>query len=305
MPKTTTRPRPPAVPFTPPDENAARPAAWDAIPAPMRVEPIPMDDIGRDERVNTRPVDLVWVGKKAEDFHPEALGKPIVSHRDDGTIVVIDGQNRLALCRKVGWKGWAADGRIECEVHEGLSLIEEAGLFSLLAGHRSFTSMSKFRARETQQEPTALEIAKIVELNGYHLGAVADGATINAVATLEKIHRKDRKRHPTDPPIALTNTLNTLVKAWQHTPGATDQAIIDGIGMLYLGYGDSILAGPAEQDLLIKVLAAYPGGPTMLKFNGAGARNTNGGTIGRGVAFMAAKAYDKEQKKFSKRLNFA
>src|ERR1700685_1634639 len=199
----TTRRRPPAVPpFKAPGDSAATPA-FDAIPSPMRTELITLADIKRDERVNTRPVDLVWVAKKAADFHPEGLGKLIVSRRADGTIIVIDGQNRAALCRKAGWKGWGGDSRIECEVHVGLTLIEEAGLFSILAGHRSFTAISKFLAKQTQQDPFTLEIIEIVERNGYQIASTPGGDTITAVSTLEKIHRNDKRRHPHDKPTIL------------------------------------------------------------------------------------------------------
>lgn len=301
MPAAETTRRPPAAPpFKPPTDEVAAKPPFDAIPAPMRTELIPIDDIYRDERVNTRPVETTWVSKKAEDFHPEALGKPIVSRRDDGTIVVIDGQNRIALCRKVGWKGWGADGRIECEVHEGLSLIEEAGLFVQLAGHRSFTAMSKFLARKTQQDPVVLDITAIVERNDYRIDSIPAGDAITAVSTLLKIHANDRRRHPDDPQLTVLNaTLATIVHAWQHTPGATDQSVIDGLGMLYLAYGGFI-----DDELFRRVLSEYPGGPKQLKAEGASARNVVGGTVGKGVAFIAAQAYDAEQRKTSKRLNF-
>jgi hypothetical protein len=280
-------------------EPAAGTPPFDAIPAPMSTEFITIGVIQRDERVNTRPVDQAWVGRKAEDFHPEALGKPIVSRREDGTIIVIDGQNRIALCRKAEWEGWAGDGRIECEVHEGLNLISEAGLFSLLAGHRSFTAMSKFLARQTQQDQKILGIIEVVERNGYQISAQPSGETISAVRTLEKIWDDDQRRHPEDKPSILNAVLFTIVSAWPYTDGSTDQAIIDGIAKLYLTRSDLV-----EQDLLIDVLRAYPGGPKQLKTNGSGARNTISGTVGKGVAFIAGQAYDKEQKKFTRKLNF-
>jgi len=291
--KTTTHPA------TPRFREPTQPAAFDAIPAPMSTEFITIGVIQRDERVNTRPVDQVWVAKKAEDFHPEALGKPIVSRREDGTIIVIDGQNRIALCRKVEWEGWAGDGRIECEVHEGLNLVSEAGLFSLLAGHRSFTAMSKFLARKTQEDPKVLGIIEVVERNGYQIAAQPSGDTISAVRTLEKIWDKDCKRNPHEKPSVLNSVLFAIVSAWPYAEGSTDQSIIDGIGILYLTCGDLI-----EQDLLIDVLRTYPEGPKQLKTNGAGARNTIGGTVGKGVAFTIGQVYDKKQKKSSLKLNF-
>ena len=295
--KTPTRPATPR--FKEPAADAVQPPAFDAIPAPMRTEFITIGVIQRDERVNTRPVDLTWVARKAENFHPEALGTPIVSRRADGTIIVIDGQNRIALCRKVEWEGWGGDSRIECEVHENLTLIEEAGLFVQLAGHRSFTAMSKFLARQTQQDEKILGIIEVVVRNGYQISAQASGETINAVRTLEKIWDKDQKRNPHDKPSILNNVLFTIVSAWPYAEGSTDQAVIDGVSMLYLTRADLV-----EQDLLIDVLRTYPGGPKQLKTNGSGARNTIGGTVGKGVAYMAGQAYDKEQKKFSRKLNF-
>ena len=295
----TTRRRPPAAPaFRPPAPDAAVPA-FDAIPAPMRNEYIAIDDIKRDQRVNTRPVDLVWVAKKAANFQPEGLGTLIVSRRADGTIIAIDGQNRQALCVKAGWKGWRGDGTIECQVHEGLTLVEEAGLFSLLAGHRSFTAISKFIARQTMKDPVALEITEIVERNSFVIDAAPGGGVITAVSTLEKIHGKDKQRHPFDPPTVLNATLATIVHAWRHTPGGTDQSIIDGIGKIYLSSADLI-----DEQLLRRILEDYPGGPKKLKSEGASARNTIGGTVGKGVAFLVAQAYDEQQRKPTKKLNF-
>lgn len=300
MPSAKTTRRPPAAPaFKAPAADSVPERPFDAIPAPKRSEFIEIARIERDERVNTRPVDPVWVAKKAEEFSAAALGTPIVSVRRSGQVIVLDGQNRVALCRKVGWEGFRSDGRIECEVHEGLSLIEEAGLFVQLAGHRSLTAMSKFLARQTQKDPVVLDIVEIVERNGYHIGSLPAEDTITAVSTLEKIDRNDRRRHPGEKPSVLNTTLATMVHAWQYTPGGTDQSIIDGIGMLHLAYGDFI-----DQQLLIRVLAAYQGGPTMLKVNGSGARNTIGGTVGKGVAYTIAKAYDKEQPKHTKKLDF-
>jgi hypothetical protein len=299
MPAKTTR-RPATPRFREPAADAPPPPAFGAIPAPTRIEMIPIDGIERDERVNPRPVKLAWVNKKAEDFHPEVLGKPVVSRRPGGTLIVLDGQNRIALCRTVEWKGWADDGRIECEIYEGLSFVEEAGIFSLFAEHRSFTPLSRFIARQTQEDPTALAITEVVERNGYQLGSQPGGDTITAVSTLEKIWKADLKRHPGDKPAVLNAALFTIVSAWPYAEGSTDQSIIDGISLLYLSRGVDFI----DQDLMISVLRAYPEGPKQLKINGGGARNTISGTVGKGVAYMAGQAYDKEQKKLSKKLNF-
>jgi hypothetical protein len=59
-----------------------------------------------------------------------------------------------------------------------------------------------------------------------------------------------------------------------------------------------------DDDLLRRILGEYPGGPKQLKAEGASARNVVGGTVGKGVAFIAAQAYDAEQRKTSKKLNF-
>lgn len=68
-----------------------------------KVEMVAPNAVITDSRVNTRPIDHAWVTKKLRaGFDPDRIGVPIVSVRDDGIMVWLDGQNRGALCKKAG-----------------------------------------------------------------------------------------------------------------------------------------------------------------------------------------------------------
>jgi len=291
--------KPSRVTFRPPTgepESEIPPGIFADLPQPVRTELIPVKDIERDEAVNPRPVDLVWVSKTAEEFCSEGIGTPVVSRRASGQIVAIDGQNRIALLRKVGW----GDRSVECQVHEGLTLSEEARLFLFLAKHRGLTPLSRFWARKTQGEQKVLDIIKTVENNGYKIGQPAAGDTINAVKTLEQIWDTDTRRHPHDKPSTLNTVLNVLVRAWQHSDGVTDRDIIGGTGLLYLLFGDD---PGIDQEYLIRVLAGtYPDAPRKLKTKGDGARDIVRGSIAKGVAYQIYRDYNDSRPRGVKKL---
>jgi hypothetical protein len=280
----------PAAPRPVNDTNGKPGAAPDGLPVPRRTGFVPVSQIGRDQRVNTRPVDEVWVRARVERFHPEALGLPAISQRSDGTFVVLDGQNRLALARLSGWADTDL-AMIECQIYEGLDLAQEAGLFVLLNDSRPPKAIHKFLARLTEGEPVASQIAAIAERCSWRIADSHGTNAIVAVSTLERIHRADLKRAKGAPPEALELTLSTIAEAWQHTPGATHEAIIGGIGTLYLIHGQAI-----NKADMVRKLAAYEGGPAKLGGDARGLREYRGGAVYNSVAEIVTDTYNRGKK---------
>lgn len=278
------RGRAPSARFQPPEKEDPAVNGDGDMPTPTRIAPVLVDKIDRDERVNTRPVDEAWVRRTAKKFNLEAIGVPAVSLRQNGTFIALDGQNRVALLREVG----LGNHMLTCRIFEGLSLAEEAGLFVLLNSGRAPNTMSKFLAALTAGDDTTLDIVRIVELNSFKIDRNGGDNAIMGVSTITKLYTKDLRRNKGQTPTVLNLTLSTIVNAWQHQPGVTHQAIIEGVGLMYLIHGPAI-----NQAQLTERLASYPGGPEGLRLKAAGLASALGGSVANSVAALITEAYNK------------
>lgn len=107
-----------------------------------------------------RDLDKRRAEAMSREYNPNLVGVPVVSRRGDGSIVRLDGQHRLAAACMAGH----GDAPILMEMHDGLSLREEAELFLRLNGGRTAVgAIDKYRARLEAQEPTAMEIQAILK----------------------------------------------------------------------------------------------------------------------------------------------
>ena len=56
--------------------------------------------------------------------------------------------------------GWA-DQRVECKVHRGLTIAQEAALFSKLNASLNLSPIEKFLKRVVAEDPVAVEVVRI------------------------------------------------------------------------------------------------------------------------------------------------
>lgn len=158
-----------------------------------------------------RSLDESRVDSMAKRFDEARIGVPVVSLRKNGHYVVLDGQHRVEAMRRSG----SADTKILCEVHNGLSLSEEAELFlKLNNGRKSVRVFDKYRARIVADEPTAVEFTRIVQSLGLRIGAAPGKNTICAIQAVESVHRRGGN---------LELTLSVL-KKW----GCGEATVFDG-----------------------------------------------------------------------------
>src|ERR1700677_2244598 len=121
------------------------------------IEMIPVRELGTDPAVNTRPVDEKWVTDRVPVYTPAGVGTLTVSRRDDGELIILDGQHRAELMRNaVGIQAVA-----QCEVYQGLALSQEAAIFRLLNDKRALTPLHRFLALITEGDPSARDVAGI------------------------------------------------------------------------------------------------------------------------------------------------
>lgn len=244
------------------------------------VEWIPVCDISTDRRVNTRPVDTAWVDARIrEGFDPDRLGVPTVSKRKDGTHIWLDGQNRGALIRAAGW----GNQKIQCRVFHGLTVEEEAQLFLGLNDNRQVMPVYKFLARVTSGEQHAVAINAMVVAAGWRISDSNSGKAITAVRALESVYRATPDRLGR----ALVPTLRCATEAWGYKAEAVSGSVIQGIGAVFVRFGEQI-----DLPSLVKKLSEFPNGASGLLGNARGIRQFQGGTVANCVAQTVVTAYN-------------
>lgn len=153
-----------------------------------KIEYIRIDDLGVDPDYQ-RSLDTARADAIARDFDPMRLGTVVVSRRGKGSDVIVDGQTRCAGAQTAGYGGL----EVRCEVFEGLSKQEEAGLFlKLNNGRKAVAALDKYKARLVAEEPIALEIEAIVRALKLRIGAGKRQHTISAIRAVESVHRRQR-----------------------------------------------------------------------------------------------------------------
>lgn len=243
---------------------------------------VKVDRLVRDENINPGLVDERRAEYYAANFDPDLFGEIVVSERDDGSLVLIDGQNRAAALALMNWDGQ----QVPALVFRSITPADEARIFLGLANDRTHKHYDKFRARLTAGESTAAAIERIVAGGGYTIDRAARDGVIAATQTLEDIYlgRGLKLRGPN--PKALNNVILTVTAAWGRTTHAVNGQVLKGIGMFFLRYGD------VNRERLVTKLAQIVGGPKGLIAKGRGKRELHGGSLATNIAHFLTDEYN-------------
>lgn len=184
----------------------------DTKPDQVKVKP---SQIGTDARFQ-RDLDESRAKRMGKHLDVRRIGHPVVSVREDGSMVALDGQHRLQAMRVAG-----VDDAILCDAWHGLTLAEEAELFILLQADRKAVRVyDKFKARLVARDPVALEIEKIVKAAGLRIAKAQGNNCICAIKALESAHARYRN---------LPKSLSVLLKWSDGDPGAFDGHLITDV----------------------------------------------------------------------------
>jgi hypothetical protein len=247
------------------------------------VEWIPLARILTDHTVNTRPVDFSWVDARVATFDPDKLGVPIVSERPDGWFACLDGQNRIELCRRVGW----GDQKILCKAFRNLTQAQEASLFLGHNDNRAVKPFHKFAARVTAGDQDAVAIVAIVQTAGWELSYFVGDKKIAAVVALETIYRAVPVDGTEPRGSVLAATLKIVTEAWGYSADAANGQILRGVGLVVARYGTLL-----DKAALVRKLAAHRGGALGLIADARGLHGYAGGTVSACVAESAVRIYN-------------
>lgn len=173
------------------NEESAEKVAPKAIKVsekPKNIQLVNLADLSVD-RSYQRPV-TAKMERMGQNWKPAIAGVLTLSKRDDGTLWILDGQNRVGAALIAG------QPQLEADIKENLTLEEEARLFDELnSTHTNVSAIDRFKARKVYKDPEALDIDAIVSDFG---GTIAEKQTakwaqdssIKAVYTLNRVYNK-------------------------------------------------------------------------------------------------------------------
>lgn len=173
--------------------------------------------------------DIVPGHKKiVANFDPIALGIPLVGEREDGTLWIVDGLQRITALRKLNKK------QVRAEVFASKGPEHEAHIFKLVNKNRTqLRPLQIYAAMLTAGDETAWAIKKIVEEYGFKIpnskknppGHTAVETLANQLACIGAV--SSVFKYGGEP--GLRFCLQVMSKSWADDPSRTRDAIVFGL----------------------------------------------------------------------------
>lgn len=228
------------------------------------------------QRTVKRPV----VTKIKKNYDPAAFGTLIVGKREDGTLWVVDGQQRMTAAKEMGHT------TVPCSVLESRGPSHEAQVFRLINGGRQNISRNElFKAALEAGDCQSIEILAAVERSGFVLrlsaGSNSKANVIRQAAPLEKIY--DWGKTP-----LIEKVLGCIRNGWTEDQAATKSFVLTGVAKFFRTYPD---ASPSR---VVKVMQEVS--PNQILRHADDARQLMGGSRDLVVSRVLAVQYNKRLK---------
>ena len=229
-----------------------------------------------------RQADTRWVNTIARDFDPDLLGVFTVNWRIDNSFWLINGQHRLRALRAKEMHSAV----VPCDLYDGLSLVEEAKLFTeTQALTKRISVRDRWHARLAEQEPVTVAINAILTEFGL------DDVTNLPYGTIQSIFMHD--------PALLRWTLSATSATYRHLDRVLDRdewnkshgaTLLSGFAQFKAVYGDD--PNFAVERLTETVRAAAPK-PSDLILR-ARSRSQNWSRV-RSMVYVLVEAYNRSR----------
>ncbi len=189
-----------------------------------------------------REIRTPWQSRIARNFTWIQCGRPVLSKRKGERYACIDGNHRIeAIREKFGNKQ-----TVKCIVHEGMSVEDEAWLFSTLnVDSRKISPGEVFRAGLAANDPQTLRIRAILTERKIALGDVdhprsshVTGRVTNAVVAVQSLYKAGN----------LEDVLDILIAAWDGEPDMLGRTHLVSVSRFLRDWPD------ASQKRLIQVI---------------------------------------------------
>lgn len=210
------------------------------------------------------------------DFNPAALGTITVSRRENGEMIVLDGQQRMAGAEIAGYTG-----KFRANIHDGLTHQEEAQLFRQLNNRRSVNAPSLFKVAVTEGNPEAVAINNLFKSMDITIGGPGG---FQAVAVARRVGSSNGGLK------SLGWAVDLLYGVW----GAEglDGRLVEGLATIYNRDGELI-----DVDHLRKRLAGRKGGASGVIGEARTVKSLRGGRIAMAVVDVLIGTYNVQMRK--------
>lgn len=214
-----------------------------ASPISLRRQPrsvirkVSLDEIVIDLRVQrAEGIDQRRVAAMAATFDPDAMGVLILSQRDDGSLVCIDGMHRRSAALQAGFKK-----PVDARVFTGLTMADEAALFLLYNTKKDPSAISRFKARVMKGEEDAVALDGILHKLGWKISTAGEQGNLAAIEALEAVYRNGAGSVPEGAhPDLAERTLTVTTGAWGYDPTGANAILLRGVGQLLGRFGDAV-----------------------------------------------------------------
>lgn len=195
-------------------------------------EVVKLEDIEVDLRVQ-QPLrrGRVEAMKKA-GFKTMFAGMIVVSVREDNSLVVLDGQHRVQAAIDSGVE------KLKAQVYYGLTLQEEAEIFSKMNTKNNPSAISKFKV-DAKFDPTTAAVNKILADHKWKVVEGGGDGTFNAVAKAIAIYeQKGVFTGPCPGAQVLDWAIGTITGAWGFERKGAAADIVAGLAVIFCRYPD-------------------------------------------------------------------
>lgn len=250
-----------------------------------------VDQLSVDPEVQ-RSLDMLWVRNTAQGetteafgaFDAEALGTLLCCRRGDGSLAVVDGQHRKALCEYVGHTM-----PVHCEVKTGLDKSQEAALFRKHNKRRAVQPLDSFRIRVVEGDPAAVKIKGVLEAHGWIIRTSKSSHSFAAVSAAEEVYRGFARGRKQANLGTLESVISIITEAWGHNADGVTRPIVLGLGKVIDRHGQRV-----DIVKLVQVLATYTGGPRVLYSDAKQLRDVSSGiSLGDAMASKLVRLVNK------------
>ena len=198
----------------------------------QRIECVPLERIVTEQY--QRILNMKNVAGIVKNFDPAKLGVLVVSHREDGTYAVLDGQHRLTALRRLGYDA------ANCIVLEGMTIQQEADYFRRQNENKqSLRINDTFNASLWAEDAESLRIKELMDKYGFRHGKSGQPMCICAIGALQHILRRFGDR-------TLELTLACIAATWPHDSTILRGEMLAGLGEFWRRYGEKLTVAQFE-----------------------------------------------------------
>jgi len=177
---------------------------------------IKLEGLNIDESYQ-RPLQMPWIKKRMGSFCHISASSITINKRPDGSLWVMDGQQRRALAMANGIK------RLDYTMSHLKTVAEEALVYNRLNDRTNLSSWNRFNALICGRDPQTVAMDKLVKSTGFVLAPTNTNnpLAVTSLASTSVMFRRDKD--------LLFDTLVFIKEVWLGVPGSLAYLFIQGI----------------------------------------------------------------------------